>query len=149
LTPPLHILRRRLDGRRLSRRINAGPEHGRKDRFPGPHGDSMDRRNLGALHVPEALPRFVRPPSGPVNVASAPAVAAGPETGNEGELHRPPPRIASTRSQTIAPIMREPTARTPRAETRDWIRFMGLNGPDNRSAGGMVQRSAAECNEKI
>jgi len=93
------------------------------------------------------------------HIAGFAVVAGGFETGGDNyavaifveneSVHRTPPRIASTRSQTIAPIMREPTARTPRAETRDWIRFMGLNGPDNRGAGGMVQRRATEVNRKV
>jgi hypothetical protein len=40
-------------------------------------------------------------------------------------IHWTPPRIASVRSQTIAPMMREPKASNARAETKDWIRFMG------------------------
>lgn len=51
--------------------------------------------------------------------------------------------------KTIAPMMREPTARTPRAETRDWSFFMGLKGSDNRSADGMVRQSTAEVNKKV
>lgn len=42
------------------------------------------------------------------------------------EVHRAPPRIASTRSQTTVETTRRPKARIARAETRDWIRFMGL-----------------------
>ena len=64
-------------------------------------------------------------------------------------VHRTPPRIASTRSQTIAPTTRKPKASNARAETRDWSRFMGLNRPGNRGTGDMVQRRAMESNKKI
>ncbi len=93
------------------------------------------------------------------HIAGFAVVAGGFETGGDNyavaifveneSVQRAPPRIASTRSQTIAPIMREPTAITPRAETRDWIRFMGFSGPDNRGTDDMVQRRAMESNKKI
>lgn len=42
------------------------------------------------------------------------------------EVHKAPPRIASTRRRTTVAITRAPRARMPRAETRDLSRFMGL-----------------------
>ena len=70
------------------------------------------------------------------HVSGFPIVAGGFETGGDDHavailvenesVHWTPPRIASTRSQTIAPTMRKPKASNARADSRDWSRFMGL-----------------------
>jgi len=93
------------------------------------------------------------------HIAGFAVVAGGFETGGDNyavaifveneSVQRAPPRIASTRSQTIAPTTRKPKASNARAETRDWSRFMGLNRPGNRGTGDMVQRRAMESNKKI
>jgi len=54
-----------------------------------------------------------------------PGSADGAMAGAMEESQRTPPSKASTRSQTIAPMMRAPSVSNARAETRDWSRFMG------------------------
>lgn len=49
----------------------------------------------------------------------------------------------------MAPTMRKPRARMPRAETRDLSRFMGLKGAGNRLTGGTVRQSTTEVNRKV
>jgi hypothetical protein len=43
----------------------------------------------------------------------------------------------------------EPSARSARDLSRFLRDFIGLDDPDNRGTGDMVQQSAAECNEKV
>lgn len=49
----------------------------------------------------------------------------------------------------MVPTIRAPSAMTPRAETKDWSFFMGLNRPGFRGTGDMVQRRATEVNRKV
>ena len=88
------------------------------------------------------------------HIAGFAVVAGGFETGGDNyavaifveneSVQRAPPRIASTRSQTMVPTMRAPSAMTPRAETKDWIRFMdySLNGLDEVTG---KTRSMTKC----
>jgi hypothetical protein len=75
--------------------------------------------------------------------------ADGAMAGAMEESQRTPPSKASTRSQTMVKRPMEPSARSARDLSRFLRDFIGLDDPDNRGTGDMVQQSAAECNEKV
>ena len=78
-----------------------------------------------------------------------PGSADGAMAGAMEESQRTPPSKASTRSQTMVKRPMEPSARSARDLSRFLRDFIGLDDPDNRGTGDMVQQSAAECNEKV